>query len=430
MDISSSPNDLTDWSPRRTALATLVVAAAFGVVMLLYYFSNVFFLLLIAVVVAVAMSPLVRALERGGISRATASVAVYLIIGTALIVCACFALPAVYTQTAALLEQLPHSYRQLREYLVHVPSELVSRFAERLPVRIFDAAPAPAEAIDAVAQVVTYGGLLIQGGYRVAAVVLLAFYWSVYEDRTIRGLLLFLPAARRSGARELIRQIEAKLGAYVRAQGLICLIMGGLVFSAYWLIGLPYALALGVAAGVLEALPVFGPVLAAIPALLVALSVGPATVAEALACIVVLQQLESNLLVPRLMDRSVGVNAIVTLLSIAALSALWGLAGAILAIPMAAVAQLALDRYVFYRADAGELSETSGRDASGLLRYRLHELLSDVQTEFRRKRLRVSAGTDRLEEEVESLARDLDLALQTAASQQALAIATPPEVAP
>ncbi|MGH7140184.1 MAG: AI-2E family transporter, partial [Pirellulales bacterium] len=326
------------WPPGRVALATLVVVAIAGVLLLLYYFSHVFFLLLIAIVLAVALNPVVKLAQRTGIARSTASVVIYLILGGLLMVGAWFALPPIYTQTAALLDRLPHSYQQFRDYLIHVPSELVSRFAERLPAELPDhdtAVPADA-AISTVAQIFAYATLLGQGIYLVSAIVLLAFYWSVYEDRTVRGFLILVPAAHRQEAREIIAQIESKLGAYVRAQGLLCLVMGGLVGLAYWLIGLPYPLALGVVAGMLEALPVFGPVLAAIPALLVALSVGPTTALWTLAAVVVLQQFESNVLVPRLMDRSVGVNAIVTLLSIAALSALWGLAGAILAIPLAA----------------------------------------------------------------------------------------------
>jgi predicted PurR-regulated permease PerM len=336
---------------------------------------------------------------------------------------ACIALPVIYGQTSDLMERLPHTYRQFRQYLLDTPSELVARFAERLPRR-FTAGAKPAggeQAIDAVSQLIGYGGLAAEGIYLFTATMLLAFYWSVYEERTERGFVLLLPTARRAAAREIINEIEAKLGAYLRAQGLICLIMGGLVFTAYFFIGVPYALSLGLLAGLLEALPVFGPVLAAIPALLVALSVGPSTALWALAAVVLLQQVESNFLVPRLMDRSVGVNAIVTLLSIAALSALWGLAGAILAIPLAAVAQLALDRWLFEPAEAVELPETSGRDATSLLRYQVRELLRDVTNEFRRKSARVTDRSDRLEEAVESLARDIDRALIAASQREAAA---------
>lgn len=411
----------TNWPARRVALAAGTISGIVALTLLLYYFSNVFFLLLIGIVVAIALSPVVELAQRTGASRATASVIVYLLVGGVLLTVASFALPALYAQTTALMERLPHTYRQLREYLIEAPSELVARFAERLPPRLVSDANAAQRdgAIDTVAQLIGYGGLVSQGIYLFTATIVLAFYWSVYEDRTERGFVLLLPTARRADAREIIDEIEAKLGAYLRAQGLLCLIMGGLVFAAYFLIGVPYALSLGLIAGLFEALPVFGPVLAAIPALLIALSVSPTTALWALVAVVLLQQLESNFLVPRLMDHSVGVNAIVTLLSIAAMSALWGLAGAVLAIPLAAVAQLALNRCLFEPAEALELPETTGRDAASLLRYQVRELLRDLQSEFRRKSARATERSDRLEEEVESLARDIDRALIVAARPDA-----------
>ncbi|HVX12928.1 MAG TPA: AI-2E family transporter [Pirellulales bacterium] len=420
----SDASRATDWPPQRVAMATLVVVAVLGVFLLLYFFSNVFFLLLIGIVLAIALNPAVAVIQRFGASRVTASIVVYLALGTLLFVGAWFGLPSVYWQMKALVERLPHSYLQLRAYLEQVPSELVSRFAAGLPPRLFESgtdSPRVEEAINVAAQLLSVGGLITHGIYLVMAIVLLAFYWSLYEERTILSFLLLLPQPRRGAARELIDQIETKLGAYLRAQGLLCLIMGFLVLVAYWLIGVPYALALAVAAGILEALPVFGPVLAAIPALLVALSVSTSTAAWVLGAVIVLQQIESNLLVPRMMDRSVGVNAIVTLLAIAGLSALWGLSGAILAIPIAAVAQLALDRWVFRRA-ALDAPEPSGRDAVSLLRFQIRELLQDVQIEFRRKRSKVTERSDRLEEALESLALDLDLALLTASTERAITL--------
>lgn len=419
-DIHSSS---TAWPARRVALATCASAAVVGLALLLYYFGNVFFLLLIGIMLAIALGPAVALVQSSGVSRATASVIVYLLLAGLLLTAAGVAVPAVYGQSTALLERLPRTYHQFRQFLLETPSELIARFAERLPSHLSGEAKPPGgeAAIKTVTQAIGYGGIVAKGVYLLTATLLLAFYWSIYEERSKRSFLLFLPTARRAEAGEIIDEIESKLGAYLRAQGLVCLIMGGLVFAVYFTIGVPYALPLALLAGILEALPVFGPVLAAIPALLVALSVSPATALWALAAVVLLQQFESNFLVPRLMDRSVGVNAIVTLLGIAALSALWGLAGAILAIPLAAVAQLALDRYLFEPAEALELAETNGRDAASLLRYQVRELLRDLQNEFRRKSARVTERSDRLEEEVESLARDIDQALLAAARPEVIA---------
>lgn len=113
----SDASRASGWPPQRVALATLVVVAVLGVFLLLYFFSDVFLLLLIGIVLAIALSPAVAVLQRLGVSRATASVVVYLSLGVLLVAGAWFALPSVYSQSQALIERLPHSYQQLRSYL-------------------------------------------------------------------------------------------------------------------------------------------------------------------------------------------------------------------------------------------------------------------------------------------------------------------------
>lgn len=415
-------SDSDAWPPRKVATGALVVFGVVGLYLLLYYFSTVLFLLMVGIVLAMSLNPIVQFLQRRGLPRGPASVVVYLAVGGLLVAVAVGGLPFVWQQAQALVEQLPHNYQQLRAYLMKVPSELVVRVAERLPSRLVvekTAPPSAAATIDAVTQASNYVAMLLRGAYLAVAVVLLAFYWSVHEDRTVRSLLLLAPPGRRDGVRQLVDEIEAKIGAYLRGQGLLCMAMAAMTLAVYWLIGVPYALSLALLAGVLEAVPVFGPVLWSIPALLVALSVSASTALWVLVAVLVLQQIESNILVPRIMDRSVGVNAIVTLLAIAGFSALLGLPGAVLAIPMAAVIQLLLDRWIF-RIEAADLAPPAGRDSVSLLRYQLHELLCDVQRLVRHKETVSTWRNDRLEESVEGLALDLDRALRAAEADRSL----------
>lgn len=416
----------TLWMPRQVAAGTLVVVGVAAAFALLYVFRAVLFLLLVGVVLSIALKPLVVGLQRWGLSRASASVLVYLMVSASAAAAMVAGLPLIWQQTESIVRRVPEAYDDARDSLQRSESRFVREFADRLPAQL---APPPPdgdrdeqsaqqaeEKIEAVAQGIGYGGLLLHALLIALATILLAFYGSVHEERTIRSLLLLAPPARRESARELIEQIEAKVGAFLRGQALICLMMAGMVLIAYGLIGVPYALTLAVVAGVLEAVPVFGPVLGAVPALLVALSVSGATAVWVLVAVVVIQQIESNLLVPRIMDRAVGVNAIVTLLAIAGFTSLLGLAGAVLAIPMGAVIQLLLDRWVFSRESAAPIVP-DGRDAASLQRYQIRELLADVQLRLRQKESSTNRHNDRIEESVEGLARDLDRYLAQSAPQ-------------
>lgn len=404
------------WTAADVARATLIVVGVTGIFALLYVFRAVLFLLLIGIVLSIALNPLVAWLQRRGLARSSASVVVYLTISIGVAALLVAGLPLLFQQGQSIAAQVPDAYQHFHHGLSEAPSELVRRFAQRLPADLADLAPHAArsvKAIDTVTQGLNYGRIVVEGLLIVLATMLLAFYWSIHEERTVRSGLLLVPVTRRDAARELISQMMLKVGAYLRAQGMLCLIMAAMVLVAYWLIGVPYVLTLAITAGVLEAVPVFGPVLGAIPALLVALSVSTTQALWVLGAVTVIQQFESNLLVPRLMDRTVGVNAIVTLLAIAGFTTLLGLAGAVLAIPMAAIIQLILDRWVL-SAEALEPPQPSGRDAVSLLRYQTQQLIHDVRLASRAKESAATRRSDRLEDAIENLARELDERLSAA----------------
>jgi predicted PurR-regulated permease PerM len=137
-------------------------------------------------------------------------------------------------------------------------------------------------------------------------------------------------------------EIESKLGGFVRGQGLAMLAIGVASGIGYELIGVPNALALAVLAGVLEAVPMLGPILAAVPAVLVALPIGLNTALLVVGLAAVLQMTENYVLIPRIMDKTVGVSALVNILAVLAFGALYGFAGILIAIPMAAAIQVLL----------------------------------------------------------------------------------------
>ena len=211
------------------------------------------------------------------------------------------------------------------------------------------------------------------------AILLLAVYWTLYGTRTIQSLLLLVPSSQRESISELISAMETKLSSYIAGQAVLCLVIGVMAFIAYMLIGLPNALVLALVAGLMEAVPMVGPLLGAVPAAVIALSIAPSKLIWVVVATVVIQQLENTLLVPRVHRKSVGVNPFVSLLAIFAFSSLFGITGALMAIPMAAIIQLLLDRFVFHPAAAGA-GGLAGRDHASRLRYEVQELAQGMRT--------------------------------------------------
>lgn len=268
------------------------------------------------------------------------------------------------------------------------------------------------------AQVLDYITLAAKGSFTAVVILVLTFYWTLDGPRTIQSLLLLVPQQKRESIHELISAMETKVGYYMAGQGILCLVIGIMALIAYLLIGLPNALALALIAGVLEAVPMIGPLIGAVPAALVGLSIGPDRLIWVVVATIVIQQLENNLLVPRVMRKAVGVNPFVTLLAIFAFSSFFGLAGALMAIPMAAIIQLLLDRFVFHP-EAMEPEASAGRDYSSRLRYEAQDLAQDL-----RKQARLMKGgsdsrvkqIDQVMDEIEAITTDLDALLAQAST--------------
>jgi predicted PurR-regulated permease PerM len=249
-------------------------------------------------------------------------------------------------------------------------------------------------------------------------ILILTLYWALDGPRIIKSILLLVPQDRRESMNELIAAMEEKVGFYIAGQGLLCLFIAVLALIAYVLIGLPNALVLALAAGVLEAVPMVGPILGAVPASLVALSIAPSKLVWVIVASIVIQQTENSLLVPRVMKSTVGVNPFVTLLSIFAFSSLFGIAGALMAIPMAAIVQLALNHFVFQPVTV-EMDASEGRDYASRLRYEAQDLIQDLRKQARNRKKGSDEKVMQVEhvmDEIESLTTNLDALLAQSSS--------------
>jgi hypothetical protein len=206
--------------------------------------------------------------------------------------------------------------------------------------------------------------------------------------------LSLLAVERRPRVLNIWHEIESKLGGFMRGQGLAMLAIGAASTIGYALIGLPNVLALGVLAGVLEAVPLIGPVLAVVPAVLIALPLGLNTVLLVVGLGVVLQVTENNVLIPRIMYRAVGVSALVGLLAVLAFGTLYGVLGILIAIPMAAVIQVLLESVLVDAEPAGEPQRLVGSPWASLrTRVRALGQQARVRLRARKSRMGIDPGT-------------------------------------
>jgi predicted PurR-regulated permease PerM len=397
--------------------ATLVLVFVLLGFWLLYRFSQVVFILFIAIVLGTVIRPIVTWLQRRGLPRIVGLILVYLLLLALFIGFVLLLVPLIVKQGTTITAAVPGYYQSLRAWMINYPNQLIVRLGAFLPPALPNLMPAfqqtGPQVLATAEQAWGYVSMTAKSIFIAILLLVLAFYWTLDGPRTIQSLLLLVPQGQRESISELISAMETKVSSFIAGQGVLCLAIGALALISYLIIGLPNALVLALVAGIMEAVPMIGPLLGATVAGLVALSIAPIKLVWVILATVIIQQLENNLLVPRVMRKAVGVNPFVTLLAFFAFSSLFGMAGALMAIPMAAIIQLLLDRFVFHTVVL-ESEVSSGRDYASRLRYEAQDLAHDL-----RKQARLTKGgsalrikqIDQVLDEIETITTDLDALL-------------------
>jgi predicted PurR-regulated permease PerM len=414
MPLGSTPARLK--GVRDLVLANLMVLGIALCFLLVYRFAAVLFSLFTGVALGMAVKPAVEWLRRRGLPRWAGALSIYLALAAVAAGFFVLVVPIILEQLGTLLLHAPAQLERLRGAMRGSASPILRRLAHDLPARLL-ATPAAAPAtLDDVGALLPYAGAIGRSLFTVVAVLLLGFFWTLEGERRVRGLVFFAPLEQRRAVLSFVVEVERKVGAYMRGQMLVCLAIGALAFGAYALIGLPYAFVLGLVYAAGEAIPVLGPIVGTLAAAAVALSVNPTLVLSVVAVAAALQLVENYILVPRVMRRAVGVNPLVTLLAITGFGSVLGVAGAVMAIPMAAIVQMMIDRLLLRRRRS-EREIPAGRDRASALRYEAQQVAGDVRHLLRLRDRDWGAlpQAERIEDAVESLAADLDHLLERGA---------------
>jgi predicted PurR-regulated permease PerM len=417
------------------SLALRPVAVLLGVFTLVvaWWLSDIVLLTFLAIVLACALQPVHVGLTDLGVPRGVAVIAAYVSVLILVIVAAVAIVPVVVERIVGFLMEVPHHYDAIVGALKGSRLRVLRLFGSRLPP--LDAVPAAlggAMSMESLRGVFGLTAGAVTALSLAIAMFALSLYWALDVPRVERLLLSLVPVERRAEALSAWHELEARLGAFVRGQVLVMIIVGVAVTGGYAVIGLPDALVLGLLAGLCEVIPVVGPLIAAVPALLLALPLGSGTVLAVAGWAAVVQLVESHVIMPRVMASTVGLSALASLLALLVLGSLVGPLGVVAAIPAAVVLQLLFERSVL----ADGIAETALVQPSTLpgLGARARSLRTRLRERLRRRttRMGIDPGSpdhlrdeldQRLETAVERIVRSLGAA-QAAARASAGSDAT------
>jgi predicted PurR-regulated permease PerM len=301
-----------------------------------------------AVVLACAMRPTVEALHERRVPRAVGIGLHYAVVVGLVAVVVWFAAPRAVTQAQHAIGELPETRAQLREQ-ARESDGIKHDFLVGLERRV-----SHVEADD----LATHAVELTRGAVEVIVGIFFVFasaaYW-LSERRRVQSVVVSLvPAAKRQVVCDTWDLIELKLGAFVRGEILLIVLVSVVLSLVFWLIGLPYWLLVGVFAGIVELVPVLGPLAAGALAVGVGFSVSWQVALMAGLAVLVVRLLEDYLLVPRILGSAVGLSPLVVLVAVSAVGVVLGPLAIVLAIPLAALVVTLIDVLVLDKDPAEE----------------------------------------------------------------------------
>ncbi|MGI8689910.1 MAG: AI-2E family transporter [Thermomicrobiales bacterium] len=340
----SAPNGIPPQSNLTVGRVMLFTAAALFVIFLanlLLKVTDLLFLLLIGILLATAIDPLARRLRGMGFNRPASILSVYLLIFALFGGLIAFIIPPIVAQATDFATNLPRVADHLEQRYAGSDAAWIRNAASAGATKLRQLSDNPPDvtgvlkeqAVNVVSSV--FGALL-----SIVTVLLISFYWLSERALIRRALLGFVPIQRRTRVNDIWTHIETKLGLWFRAQLILCGIIGAACAVGYGVLGLEYWPLLALIAGATEIIPILGPWIGGIPAVLVALTDGPVKALIVAVFIIVLQQIEGNILVPRIQGDAIGLSPLTVILAILAGAKLAGPVGGILAVPISAIIQV------------------------------------------------------------------------------------------
>jgi len=307
-----------------SAASVVKVVLTLAAIYLLFLIRDVLVSVLISLILVAALQPVVASWSKR-IGKGLSILAVSLVVVGIIAGFIYLIIPPLVQETIQLIQNFPslvQKYSLIRDHLPSLESAL-SSFANNF-------GNISSRFVSITAGV--FGGLVT-----FVTIIVLTIYFLIDEKFFARAAAAIIPSEKKEVAAEVFAKIALKVGNWVRAQLLLGLIIGFLSFVGLTIMGVPYALTLAVIAGFLEIIPAIGPIIAGVLAALVGLTVSPVIALVVAIFYILLQQIENHLIVPKIMQKAVGLPPAIIIIAILIGGKLLGVLGILLAVPVTAV---------------------------------------------------------------------------------------------
>jgi predicted PurR-regulated permease PerM len=310
---------------------TIIFVAVFcGLLWVGYQIKDILFMLLVAVMIMSALNPVVDALEGRKIPRIASISLLFIFLWGVIGGMIAGLVPTLIDQTSKLITKIPGAFEKI-ELFGQSQSEITQQILSRistLPEVLFKI-------------IFDFLGNMVN----VLTTLVVTFYLLLERKDLDKYLLKFLGEIGQKRVMEIVKHVENSLGIWFRGEFILMLAVGIMTYLGLLFLGVESALPLAILAGILEIVPNIGPIISAIPAILVAFTISPLLALGTAALYFIVQWLENNLLVPNVMRRMAGLSPIVVILGLMIGFRLGGTVGAVLAVPIIIVIRTIWNEY-------------------------------------------------------------------------------------
>jgi predicted PurR-regulated permease PerM len=381
--LASKPETRNEEQRRNVYVMVGLAFALFLAIYFVYQIRVVVLVMLLTLLFSVIVSGPVDYLAHRGVSRILGTLIVLGTLALALAVAVLALAPIVTDQAVQLAEGLPTFLSEARSYLEVLQSSFGLEVSLPEPQQLLGSARDFLSG-DAFSTFVSVGAS-VANILSLAAVVLVATIFSVAQpEPLINGFVALYPAEWRERVREILREMYKNVQRWFLGQLTDMMIVGVLFTIALFIIGIPFALLLGILSGLLAFIPFIGPLVSVIPPILLALAQEPVAVLWVILAYCAVQFVEGNIVQPVVMSRAVSLHPAVVIFALLIMGTLFGFAGVLLAIPLVAALYVLLQELWIKRMDKKGIDPNPPKKRPSKTAERIGRLWRAVEAPFRR----------------------------------------------
>lgn len=327
------------FSKKKWQLFSLIIIGILTFILLFHIredLKNILSPLIWSIVVAYLLDPLVNFIQREKLKRSLAILIIYLIFIGIFIIIGWSIIPAIIKETKNLIGDMPYYTGQIQEFLLLIRQSGKSQLPKSINNLLENGITAVEDSIiNGIKSAYFTVANFFSGILNIVIIPVIAYYLLKDKEYFIKLAVQFIPKKWRSKIIDVAKDSDKVIGGFIKGQIIVTAFVGIFTALGLYLLNINYAFTIGILTGIINIIPYFGPIIAAVPATIIAFFQGPIKVVWVIVLFFIVQQVEGDIIAPKIIGSNVGLHPVAIIFSLLIGGSFFGVVGMILAVPVA-----------------------------------------------------------------------------------------------